>query len=598
MKNVKLYSMALAALMLGACSSDEVAVDGGQTAPGWNADGKGYVNLAINLPTKPNSRAWDEGSNLDDGTPAEYDVKDATLILFTGTEGTADGDLTLNSAYSMDLNFYTEGTTTDQITTTTKITQEINKIADDQKVIKALVVLNNNGVFSVNASNQLLINNNPYTGKLDELNSALKDVIGGKEIKTTANGGSGLLMANAVMADAQGGTVNPSGAKVVGPLVEIDPSSIKKNKADAEANPAASIYMERAVAKVTVTAKDGNLTVGEYEHNKLPYTILGWALDNTNETSKLVRLADGFDTWKSYASTHVTPSPDYRMVGGTAIAAGLYRTYWDKDYNYTGMSADATGLNTVGGPHATIASVLPADGETAGYCFENTTDLDNMLERNLTRVIVKAQFNDGKPFYTVDDERGTVWTENDVKKEVATRLLSQGDNTIYNWLKANVKDKETFTSEDLVIELSGEAAGKRTVKSVSISDEGKKKLKDESETLPANTPELANQLIALNYYADGVSYYPVYIKHFGDSQTPWDPTYNTGSTYGDSDADYLGRYGVLRNNWYEISVTGIKGLGSPNVDEVTGEPVDKVNYYISVNINVLSWAKRSQSVEL
>lgn len=593
MKNVKLFSMALAALMLGACSSDEVATDNSQNGPQWTADGKGYINLAINLPTQPSTRAWDEGSNLDDGTPTEYDVKDATLILFTGAAGTSDAQLTVNSAYSLDLNFYNEGAS-DQITTTTKITQEINKIADDQKVIKALVVLNNNGVFGVNASNQLTINNNPYTGTLDELNSALKDKVGAVSISTTADGGAGLLMTNAVMTDKLGGTVAPTGAKVVGPLVEIDPSDIKNSEAEAEAEPAASIYVERAVAKVTVTAEDGNLTAGQYPHNKLAYKILGWAFDNTNTTSKLVRTAEGFNDWSAYASVHVSPS-DYRMVGGTYIAQDLARVYWDKDYNYLNVPSDNSGLKTVGGAHATIDNVLSADGETAGYCFENTTSLSDMLERNLTRVVIKAQFNNGDPFYTVDDERDTIWLENDVKKEVAARLLKQGDNTIYNWLKENVKDGSTFESTDLVIGFSTEEAGQRTVASVAISEAGKNKLKDPAAALPANVVNIANNLIEFYYYANGISYYPVYIKHFGDSQTPWT---EDNPTYGGEDANFLGRYGVLRNNWYQIDVTGIRGLGSPNVDEVTGEPVDKVNYYISVSINVLSWAKRSQSVEL
>lgn len=139
MKKVKLFSFALAALMLGACSSEDGIDNGGQ--PQWNDKGKGYINLAIQLPTQPGTRAND---NFDDGTPAEYEVKDATLILFV--KGTSDNEFKVNSAYKMDLNFSPEGTTTDNITTTAKITQEINSVSGD---IKALVVLNNNGLLSI-----------------------------------------------------------------------------------------------------------------------------------------------------------------------------------------------------------------------------------------------------------------------------------------------------------------------------------------------------------------------------------------------------------------------------------------------------------------
>lgn len=601
MKKVKLFSFALAALMLGACSSDEIVESGGK--PQWNSEGKGYINLAIQLPTQPSTRASNSNNDqFDDGTPAEYDVKNATLLLFTNptSSDTIDEKLKLNSAYNMDLNFYTEGTTTDQITTTTKIVQEINEISateeNNKVVIKALVVLNNNGLFSVDATNQLRINDVPFTGTLDELNTQLKGKFKDITIANTGNGnGAGLLMANAVMADKPGYTAIPSGAKLVGPLVNIDPSKIKNTKAEAEANPAASIYVERAVAKVTVSAADGNLTQGEKPENKLSYKILGWALDNTNTTSKLVRTGEGFNMWMGYYSSKLN-TPNYRMIGGTPIATGLFRTYWDEDYNYNSSVAPDT-LSTVGGAHSTIANVISADGTTPGYCYENTTSLDSMTERNLTRVILKVQFNDGKPFYTVDDERDKIWIEDSVKAEVAYRLLTQGPNTLYDWAKQNVKPNEKLNSKDLIITLSNEAAGKRTVTGVALSESGEGKLKTPNTPLPSDVANIANTLIDLYYYADGIAYYPIYIKHFGDDLTPWTAPAAGAPTY-DTDENFLGRYGVLRNNWYDIQVKSIKGLGEPNVTEVTNEPVDKVNYYISVDINVLSWAKRTQEVNL
>ena len=106
-------------------------------------------------------------------------------------------------------------------------------------------------------------------------------------------------------------------------------------------------------------------------------------------------------------------------------------------------------------------------------------------------------------------------------------------------------------------------------------------------------------------YANGVSYYPVRIKHFGDDLTPWKNTETPLPTVSDGAypstnqaANYLGRYGVLRNNWYTINVEGIKKIGSQVVPEVTGDPDDELADYISVKINVLSWAKRTQSTIL
>lgn len=575
MKKVKLFSFALAALMLGACTNEDVIDNGGQ--PQWNDKGKGYINLAIQLPTQPSTRAND---NFDDGTPAEYEVKDATLILFVND--------VVNSAYKMDLNFSPEGTATDNITTTAKITQEINKIDDAATAnIKALVVLNNNDVFTIGNDNSLLVNNLSVTGKnLSELNDAINGIIG-----TNYNWHKdGFLMSNAVMANAAGGMNDPSGATVVGPLVVVDGSKIKSTKAEADANPAATIYVERAEAKVTLTAADGTVTDG----TNFAYEIEGWTLDNTNQTNKLVRSVTGFDTWKNYTSSKLA-NPDYRFIGNATIAAGLYRVYWGDDYNY---DSDGT-FSTVGGDYSVLGTVTAADGESPLYCFENTTDLATMLEKNLTRVIVKVKFNNGAGFYTLDGNRDVMWTEENLKKEIAARLLT--DVTFYEWAKANVEAGQTLSSEtDFDVLLSTEAAGKRTVAGITINATGQAKLKDDAMmTYPANAAELANNHISFEYYAGGMAYYPVYIKHFGDDQTPRSVDDQPGSSiYGGVSADYLGRYGVLRNNWYDLNVTSIKSLGSPNVEEVTNEPVDKKESYISVQINVLSWAKRTQNVDL
>ena len=73
------------------------------------------------------------------------------------------------------------------------------------------------------------------------------------------------------------------------------------------------------------------------------------------------------------------------------------------------------------------------------------------------------------------------------------------------------------------------------------------------------------------YYKGGVAYYPVKIRHFADGEVKaWGP----GETSYNSEADFLGRWGVLRNNWYNINVTGIKTIGSPEVPEVYPTPDD------------------------
>lgn len=99
----------------------------------------------------------------------------------------------------------------------------------------------------------------------------------------------------------------------------------------------------------------------------------------------------------------------------------------------------------------------------------------------------------------------------------------------------------------------------------------------------------------ISTYANGESYYIARIKHFGDALTPW----NSGESYGDNNLKYLGRYGMLRNNWYELDVQSVSGPGYPDVPEVKpNTPDDEDDKYIKVSVKILDWAKRSQNVIL
>ncbi len=581
MKKYKFFALAFAALTLGACSSDDV-VDG-QRGPEWNAEGQGYINLAINLPSQPASRANDD---YDDGTPEEYDVKDATLILFSNG--------VVNSAYSMDLNFAGSDPANDNITTTARITQQINSMTG---TIEALVVLNNNGVFTVGEKGALTVGGSTAIGmSLDKLNKAISDNIG-----TNRNWhNNGFLMSNAVLATAPGGAKASTGSAKT--LVPIDATKIYKTEAEASNNPAANIYVERAEAKVTVT---NSLTGTTTDGSNMAYEIDGWCLDNTNNTSKLVRTVNGFDTWKGLASNAVTAPADlYRFVGETSVGKNVagnetyYRIYWGDDYNYTATGADA--LTTVGGQTVADGSLISdIDGNTPQYCFENTTDLATMRENNCTRVVVKASFNGGNPFYTIDGDRAKVYTAANAAAEAASRIVADLD--FQTWARTNVQAGQTLLSTDLVVTLSDEA-GVAEVEAVTLASEGQAKLKDGADFATANAVALGNENIDLKYYANGEAYYSVWVSHFGEDGTPWNgdetQTPSVDNIYHDSNQNYLGRWGMLRNNWYEVNLTGIRSLGEPTVSKATGDTIDKLESFISAQINVLSWTKRTQDAEL
>ena len=81
----------------------------------------------------------------------------------------------------------------------------------------------------------------------------------------------------------------------------------------------------------------------------------------------------------------------------------------------------------------------------------------------------------------------------------------------------------------------------------------------------------ATKGIGIKTYKNGESYYIARIKHFG-ALTPWAEGQATyGINNDDNNTKYLGRYGVLRNNWYELQVGSVSGPGTPDVPTIKPE---------------------------
>lgn len=592
MKKTLLFSVALAGLMLGSCSSSD-DLNGGGNNTGSNQSGSGYISLSLNLPTRSGSMSRAENDVFDDGLANEYAVKNGTLILF---EGANEKEATFAGAYELkNLSMNLGGTTNDNITTTTKITQKINSgLADGTKNFYAIVVLNNNGTLTVDETNATLEVNGedfPSTKKILDLQS-LELTKNASDFKTT-----GFLMMNAPLASVKGGETSPTGAEI-SVASKIDKDHIYATEALAKANSSASIYVERALAKVDVTATSttGNLT----DNASVPYTIKGWILDNTNKKTYYLRNTSNSSDWLSLKTTSTVPTKPYRFVGDTPMESGvsLYRTYWAKDPNYnTTPSSLSTDFSTIG---KTAPTALKNLGEH-DYCLENTFDVPNQNQNVTTRVIVAAQLGSGSTFYVVNDNEKDLLDADGMKKAVKSAFLNNTD--VQAWIKTGLKDGKKIDENDLDVTVASTAGN--NVPTVSVNATGNAKYT--TGAAPTVTADITNimKTIKVATYENGISYYPVRIKHFGDELTPWKstenplPTVSTGAYPTDNQAaNYLGRYGVLRNNWYNIDVQGIKKLGSPVVPEVTGDTDDELAAYISVKINVLSWAKRTQDATL
>ena len=593
MKIKHLFGLAVIAAMTASCSSNE---DLGTAGPGTgtNEAGVGYVAFNINLPTQSgsSSRAGSANDQFDAGTPNEYDVKDATLLIF---EGISESSAQFKGAYTLNTAPWKDNGKTGNITTTSAtIVKQIDTPASSSDHCYALVVLNKNDVFTVDETDKTIT----LKGATATFSGTYKDFAESLSEENLTN--NGFYMANAPLASVAGGATDPAGAEI-NTLATLD-GKIKEKESDAKSAPA-QIYVERGVAKVTMqntsttpatvagsTKADGTSTVD--------FKITSWVLDNTNKKTYLVRSTDGFDDWTSLASnsTSLLAANKYRFVGSTAVAANLYRTYFAKDANFdqTGNSAAITAGDLVTSTNPTFVDKFGNDNPQ--YCFENTFDAACQIDRYTTRVLIKAKLNSGETFYVFNGDQNTIYPIDKVKSEIKKYFLTEYES----WIKANVTIASGSVGEgNLDVDIT-DKAGDVALNSITFTNGA-----TTTATLPTDYQQkVMDRVGTIKEYRNGESYYFVRIKHFGDDMTPWNKNETTkpsaSSIYPDAHqaGNYLGRYGVLRNNWYDIAVEGVKGLGSAVVPKVTPNTDDELKSYIAVKINVLSWAKRSQSVEL
>lgn len=592
----KLFYSALFAAALTGCSNEtEVVEPVVDPQPEVQPGGEGYVGFSIQLPTTPGTRANDD---FNDGTPvpSEYEVYNATLFIF---KGTSEADATYESAHKMNVTTFDKVSGNDQCTTQGIVSSKVTKptLTGFQKLF-AYVIINDNNLADI-ANNKL--GETPYTTTttFTDFSKIVLNEIGDES--------HGFVMTNAPVANYAGGASDP-GASDPGAIVttttlsRLDENKIFTTEAAAQLTPAAEIYMERAAAKVTV-ALDPSMAadpgISADPSVKFDKATIKWTLSNVNSTYYNTRQMK--NDWLHYVADGSDGAPNpatkYRFISGAAIHTGVYRTYWGEDVNYS----DNTGLIPVPGTPDKKAE----DGKSV-YTCENTFNVKNQIVRNSTGIAVSAKFNGGESFYTAN----TYGANKILQVPGAGTTGEKIEEYIMTYLCNNITEFKTWYEEDasnrINVTMTNNADGTAVVNTITTTS---------ANPLPSSTtPANVNSLIKFQYYAGGVAYYNVLIKHFGDAETPWtrenhsdnsvEGVYKTiGSTsLNDEQANnnYLGRYGVVRNNWYKIEITGIRQIGSPTISGPVGggDPDDNVDNYLSVKIHITPWAVREQSVIL
>lgn len=631
MKKFSFLLLAVAGMLFAACSSDKDVAGGDVPNPEFNGKSEGFFKISINLPTAPNvsMRAWSESTNLNDGLPTEYAVEKVLLLIF---DGTSESAATMKQC--IDLGTWDKGLHTDdpnQITTR-KDDYVAQLKAAPIKNLYALAVVNPNGIITAGtADNKLVVKGTELTDPtLADIKAKLaaSDDVSTNDFVKVSGTDKYFFMTNAVLSNAVGGNTQPAASIALQTLATVDKSFIYDTEAKAEAGQAATdIYVERAVAKVTLdTTTDTDFlettALTASTGLTLDATLSGWSLDNTNKSSYIIRQVPATFSWDLRTNAAAVTSDPYRFVGGNPVdpAVALYRTYWAEDPNY---SSDYAAANFSTATAITNTAVGP---DNPLYCFENTFDVAHQTFQNTTRAIIAVKLTTGTDnFYVIGADRKTLYTEADVKNKIKDYIMSQP--SFVDWFNdpdAAKGGKGTLTGAALTVtfDKAVTAAGKLQVVSFTVpaanTDAGTDITVSSSSTaveghdLSGVIATLNTQLNNVERFVGGIAYYPIRIKHFGDDLTPWNNgEYTTGNEPKESgiddiypttpgqDANYLGRYGMVRNNWYDLVIGEILKIGGSTIPELTTHPDDELeDIYIKARINILSWAKRTQNWDL
>lgn len=577
MKIKHLFGLAVIAAMTASCSSNE---DLGTAGPGTgtNEAGVGYATFTINLPSVSGTRAADAGgAEMDEGTPEEYKVSNATALIFQ-KYGSDEGSYKFVESVTLPIDGWTNDPTPGITTTSKKLVAKLTNV-DTKNDYSVLILLNNKKV------------NLPTVGQsYNDWNS--KNIL--TPSVTDWAESDGFYMANAPL---KGSAASPA------TLVHINKNNIYASVTEANdptKDCAATVFVERGVAKMSVadpTPTDPIKVKDKATKAETESTVKfnNWTLDITNKKTYAVHNIDGLSA--DYAEIW---KPTGRFFGTNG------RVYWGKDPNYSMpelKDANLTGDTKRSEEFNFITSIddINKTFDKPVYCLENTFDLANMYQGQTTRVIFKATYTpkDDKGNSLADAADGTFYTIGnmttilnetklkDAVDAVAKTVLPTGYHIDYTNIKK--KGSHVITLEDIKDDggaTLGEATGTAIVKEIN----DKLGLTD-GEGLAEGRPEAR---VGINTYKKGVTYYIARVKHFG-SLTDW----HSGESYGDNNDKYLGRYGMLRNNWYELQVGNVYGPGYPGVPPVDpNQPDDENEKYLSVSVKILSWAKRSDKVDL
>lgn len=572
MKIPKLFPFACVALMMTACASDKEEIGSG-TKPG--SDPQYLAVNIVNVGATPTTRA----AGYENGTAEESAIKKVRFYFFNG-----DGSPYLIKNPGMgvegggDKNWL-EASPADDTTSGTpsqieKITQTVLVINGVQSAAPAAIVavVNPGTVEATTLQNE-------KGGDVMRLSELRYSAVGSQFYKKDAKGKvSDFVMSNSVYVNA--------GEDVCASLVA---GHVTTSAETAKAKPV-DIYVERVVAKVTADVDNEAFEYGNgtnWEANKYGtknpvgksgdydvYAVIeGWGLANENGKAEVEKQVN--KTWAD-GTLGFTPwtTSDY------------HRCFWEKS---VGFDAGAGGNQPVN----PTFNQLKAKMQDVLYTLPNTPEskdkIANLKDNDLTKFAVAAtlRYKDAAGNWhnaEICRYNGvSILGIDNLKKQVAltfSQYYTSTDGATYTQLSKddiNFKDPDATTQQYLVTPTLADAhAGTKYYTKTNTGTTPTFREVNKADVLAAIEADKAE------IRRDGRAYYYVPIKHLG----------GTGE---------LAEYGIVRNHFYKITLTGIKGFGTPVYDpDKVVDPIVPTyeNTYLAARVQVLQWRVVNQNASL
>lgn len=637
MKNLFFYFFGLVAFFcLMGCSDDDIVASKDSSSVTDDSHQGEYLYLNLNLGSASQGDTRADLFETNKGFPHENTVKKGRIYVFFGTDENdavcvsyGEIDMAKSDTLILDNNQFSRGLRLRNI--------KLNYFSYlPDKTYFALAILNANDdfVFPNNENNQkfsdwakpalgytsnMLIEDGTYINP--DIPESTKQYKRYFPTMTNATGQTGYVSTM---------TFKPT------TLVKIDPRDISKSEFPESYQPYTTIYVQRNVARVLVQPRlnnnGGNSLV--YEDKKVgignpdnpdeyweaEVNMANWCLDVTNTKTYPVMKIDDVPYHRKNSNQE-----QFFHIGDTEFE----RVNWAKDPNYNIKFPSQDNFT-----RAKLGNDAWTDIRNPLYCLENTFNPDCMLQGQTTRIIIRGRWaceeihkntgelfgslpggptgdcfnsinalnnpgggpNSNKVGFYMTSKGDKVWCRTHIEKaleEKAQEIYGEGTSLIFSWHRYTSGGYLTLNQLFDKIEITTVDGSLKSTRPLTTEDYNQ--LAPAVDLKDATTDKMS-------YYFNCVMFYTLRIPHFKESDVPWDKfneitTKNDGTRIAAYQDKHLGRYGVVRNNSYVISVTSIHRMGTPTIPDIINDDTDDMPepLLMNVDVKVQSWAKHDIS---